>query len=384
MLHVANLAQIREGKVEFGDFTLLVGPQASGKSIFLQLFKLIQDQANIAQTLKTNGFTWGKEWEKLFELYFGESMSGIWKPDTTVNYDGKRYESQHFLPKPGPKNTDEHVLYIPAQRVVTMSQGWPRNFGAFDIGDPYVLKTFSETIRVLMEKETVSLEKGTKNIFPQNGQLKESLRNLLDDSIFHGATIELDSQSMRKRFLLNVADSRLPFMTWSAGQKEFMPLLLSLYHLMPSSKVSMRDDLKWVIIEEPEMGLHPQAIQALMVVFLELIHRGYKIVVSTHSPVLLELAWTMTFLKQYKGTASDLFTLFGLKKSQGLQSVFQQAIENKTFSTYYFERQPDGVYIRDISSLDAGSEVKAVAEWGGLSTFAGRAGEVVATLAAQH
>jgi hypothetical protein len=34
-----------------------------------------------------------------------------------------------------------------------MKLGWPMSFGSFEIGDPYVVKVFSETIRVLMEKE---------------------------------------------------------------------------------------------------------------------------------------------------------------------------------------------------------------------------------------
>ena len=40
-----------------------------------------------------------------------------------------------------------------------------------------------------------------------------------------------------KRLNLIHGESRLPFMTWTAGQREFTPLLLGLYHLLPSRKV---------------------------------------------------------------------------------------------------------------------------------------------------
>ena len=40
-IKLANLGQIKEADVQFGDLTVLVGPQATGKSIFLQLLKLL-------------------------------------------------------------------------------------------------------------------------------------------------------------------------------------------------------------------------------------------------------------------------------------------------------------------------------------------------------
>ncbi len=386
ILAVKDLAQIRSGAVAFGDFTLLVGPQASGKSIFLQLLKLIIDRHHISNTLRINGFDWGGRAENLLELFFGESMSGIWRAETEVKFEGKSYTPASFLPKQGVGEAakEERLFYIPAQRVVTMYQGWPRSFGAFDIGDPYVLKSFSETVRVLMEKESSNGKGHPGKVFPTSGRIKEPLRKALDESIFYGATIEMDRSSLKKRFLLQVGGSKLPFMNWSAGQKEFMPLLLSLYHLIPSSKVSTKGNIQWVVIEEPEMGLHPRAIQSVLLVCLELIERGYKVVVSTHSPVLIELAWAMNYIQAYGGTADSLFELFSIPKSTGLKKDFNHVIANKTFRTYYFQRQDAGVQIKDISSLDAGSEDIAIANWGGLSEFAGKAADVVSKLASHE
>lgn len=382
-LKVNNLAQIREGTVQFGDMTLMVGPQASGKSIFLQLLKLVIDRQNIADTLKTYGYDWGKKADNFLELYFGESMSGIWKHHTEVIYDDESITRSIFLPKKGAPvkaSKEEKLFYIPAQRVVTMRAGWPSNFLAFDIGDPYVLKSFSETLRVLMEKEWSN----GGLIFPKSGRLQDSLRKPLEESIFYGASVELDKSSLKKRFILEIEKSRLPYMAWSAGQKEFMPLLLSLYHLIPSSKISRRGPIEWVVIEEPEMGLHPRAIQSVLLLCLELMDRGYKVVISTHSPVLIELAWAIGFIKKMNGQASDLCELFSLPKSSNLKSIFQKAIDQKIFKTYYFQRVEDGVRIKDISSLDAGSHDDAISNWGGLSEFASRAAEVVAKLAANE
>ncbi len=388
-LKIKSLGPIIEADIKFGDLTLLVGPQASGKSILLQMIKLIMDRHNIPSVLKQNNYEWGKKSENFLDSFFGESMSAIWNSETKIEFDGKEYAQSSFLSKQGTRegSRTEKLFYIPAQRVVTMNQGWPRNFGSFDIGDPFVLKQFSETVRVLMEKETINGGNKQSKVFPKPNRIKEPLRRILDEAIFHGAKVESDNSSLKRRFLLEVGNSKLPFMTWSAGQKEFMPLLLSLYYLMPSAKVKMKDDIQAVIIEEPEMGLHPKAIQALMVVFLELIARGYKIIISTHSPVLLELLWAMNYIKNYKGTSGDLFDLFSQKNNSSnasIKSTFETVIKDKSFATYFFEQGNEGVTIKNISTLDAGSDDSAISNWGGLTDFASKAGEIVSKLVANE
>lgn len=384
-LFVSNLAQIQDCTVEFGDFTLIVGPQASGKSIFLQLLKLLVDRNQIFETLEQHAYTWGsKDFSRLLDLYFGESMSGIWKDDSKVIWNDKVQTPTSILNRQGTRDASkiEKMFYIPAQRVVAMSQGWPRPFNNFDAGDPYTLKSFSETLRVLMELEFSNGQGSKDNIFPRPGKISADLRNQIDSSIFHGASVNLDKKSLRKRFLLKVGDHELPYMTWSAGQKEFMPLLLSLYYLIPSGNTPKKEHIDWVVMEEPEMGLHPRAIQTVMLLALQLIQRGYKVVISTHSPVLLEMAWVINHIKSLAGNPDDLFELFDLKKNPSMREIFQSAI-GKEYKTWYFEREKDGIHIRDISTLDPGSDNPDIANWGGLSEFAGRAAEVVSKLAAK-
>lgn len=388
-LKLNSLGPIHSAEISFSDMTLFVGPQASGKSIMLQLLKLLVDRHNIVSVLKQNNYEWGKKPEGLLDSFFGESMSAVWSASTRVTFDGKEFKKDSFLPKQGVRDHSktEKLFYVPAQRVVTMTQGWPRNFGSFDIGDPYVMKQFSETVRVLMEKEISAAGNKKSTVFPRPNRIKEPLRRILDEAIFHGARVESDNSSLKRRFLLEVGDSKLPFMAWSAGQKEFMPLLLSLYYLMPSAKVRTRDDVKYVIIEEPEMGLHPNAIQALMVVFLELVARGYKLIISTHSPVLLEMLWAINYIKQYNGSSADLFELFSQRNSasnNAIRETFNTTIISTTFSTYYFEQGATGINVKDISSLDAGNDDSAVATWGGLTNFASKAGDVVAKLVSKN
>ena len=88
-LKIKSFGPIEEADVHFGDLTLLVGPQASGKSIFIQLLKLLIDKYHIRKTLQQYNYIWGKDADKTLDLYFGEGMSKIWKSNTDIQLDGK-------------------------------------------------------------------------------------------------------------------------------------------------------------------------------------------------------------------------------------------------------------------------------------------------------
>lgn len=91
-----------------------------------------------------------------------------------------------------------------------MHQGWPRHFGAFDIGDPYVLRSFSESIRLLMGRESSNGNEPSEKIFPKEGRLRDALEQMIDASIFYGASVEQAQVNLRKQFRLNVAGGHLP------------------------------------------------------------------------------------------------------------------------------------------------------------------------------
>lgn len=373
-----NVAQIKEANINLGDFTVLIGPQASGKSIFLQLMKLAMDGFDIKTTIKRYGYDWNSNKKSFLQLYFGEGMGDVIKNNSSISVDGDSFTVQSILSSRRGKN--ESVFLIPAQRVMTVQNGWPRNFMSFETYDPYVVKKFSEDLRLLME---AGLGGGSKSgLFPQTGRMKKQLRNKIDESIFFGASVKLDKRTPKQRIMLDVGnDDMLPYMEWSAGQREFMPLLLGLYWLMPSSKIKKRDSIKYVVIEEPEMGLHPMAIQSLLLSFLELVNRGYKVIVSTHSPVVLELCWTIRMLQEEKADSKELFKLFQLgRKSPGLKKIFKTIVNDSDFKTYYFSRKDSGVYVKDVSSLDPSTEDESISDWGGITSFSSRASEIISNV----
>ncbi len=59
-LEVQSFGPIGKISVEFGDLTLLIELQASGKSIFSQFLKLLVDKKHILYTLNQYNYIWNK------------------------------------------------------------------------------------------------------------------------------------------------------------------------------------------------------------------------------------------------------------------------------------------------------------------------------------
>ena len=369
-IKIRSLGPIKEADINFGDLTFFVGPQASGKSIVLQLIKLLVDRAEIERMLKNYGFVWGENLYNNLERFFGEGMEGLWTERTDVSLNGTNY-SRNFLSSAEGYSVDERnyeeLLYIPAQRVLCLSNGWPRFFNDFDESTPFVLREFSELLRLYLEVETSQ----TDEWLPQKS---------LND-IYLGGQITIDRQK-RKRLMLEVDGVRLPFMAWSSGQKEFFPLAMTL-DMLTRFLPGQLSKVKAIIIEEPEMGLHPDAIKSVILQIIGLLKQGYKIIVSTHSPVFLEFAWAFHILKTEKAPASAFDELFDIPMTDK-SNFFNDDVIKKDINTYYFNRVDGKVIVKDISSLDAGDRDLDIADWGGLSSFASKAGEIIANIAAQN
>ena len=51
-IRAKNIGPVKEADITFGDLTVFVGPQATGKSIVLQLLKLLVDKPAIHETMR--------------------------------------------------------------------------------------------------------------------------------------------------------------------------------------------------------------------------------------------------------------------------------------------------------------------------------------------
>ncbi|MDR0938467.1 MAG: ATP-binding protein [Mediterranea sp.] len=355
---VENFGPIKSANVELGNLTILIGAQATGKSLFLELLKLMADKRHIVSTLKKYNYVIEGNPANLLNLYFGEGMSGAWTDETKVFIDKQEATIETNLPEA----ESEKIFYIPAQRILSISDGRPKNFMEFDLSTPYVLRHFSETLRMFMPR------------------LEQHIP--LGHSIFHGGTVYVDTRTGQRKMRMKIDGMDIPFMTWSAGQKESTPLLMGIANLWNTPQTPIgKDTYKYVVVEEPEMGLHPQAIKFVLFQLLDLIYLGYQIILSTHSPSFLEFAWSIRRLQESEAPIE--------KRQQALEELFSetesphkrfiaQTILGKQIKTHYFKHKEDGkVYSEDISSLDVFNDNVDISEWGGLSEFATKTSELV-------
>jgi hypothetical protein len=371
-LNIEHLGQIRSANLEFGDLTVFVGPQATGKSIALQLLKLMVDAGQVQSEMSRHGLDWGGKLPDFLDAYFGEGMHSIWDgARTNIRWNGNKVDLPQ-LAKRKRKIKSENLFFIPAQRVLALRDGWPRPFTDYSPGDPFAVREFSEKLRGLVE-----VEFSGESLFPQPRRLKKEFRDLLERDVFSKFALRVDKVRSQKRLVLGTGkeDDNLPYMVWSAGQREFVPLLLGFYWLMPPTKVSQRGEIQWVVLEELEMGLHPRAISVVLLMVFELLARGYKVCLSTHSSQVLDAVWALKHLRENGAKPEMLLDVFAAPKTQSMLKL-AEAVMRKEQKVHYFDKE--GGTARDISQLDPGSEQDGESGWGGLSEFTGRANEAVA------
>lgn len=370
---VENLGPIAKAEVDFGDLTILTGPQASGKTLFLETFALIYNPYTIAteylisnESIILNDF---------LDFFFGDSMHSVIHEDTKFYLNSEVIRLSHLfnnLPitqtslivKSLINNMWPILYYIPAQRSLALSEGRIKTPGDF-INSPYVLVQFSYYLQQYVRNNSAEILKETVNDY-------ELLKN---------TEINMRRNAGSPRLEMTIDKQVIPYMAWSTGQRELTPMLMVLDYCNGMFKTASKENpnekrAKYIIIEEPELGLHPRAIIEFMFTVLKLMKSGVKVVISTHSSTPLDFVWAMNHLKESNADIANIAEMFDFKIKD--KSVFDGLAE-KVIKVYYFS--PDNktrkVYSKDISSLDVYSEDEDVSNWGGMSLSADRAGSIV-------
>ncbi len=377
-MQLSRLGPIASIDLEIGDLTVLVGPQASGKSVALEMFKLAAEYQAIKKTLIDHGYDPTRSSDEFFSDYLGEGMGLMWTKDTELIFNNKRVTYE--LIKSSTYSKARHsVFYIPAQRVTSFESGWPKRFHGYDYSTPFIMREFSESLFIYLDRAYAKTE---GKLFPHPKNLKSVFKRYLTETVFIGE-VRIDKESgSRKRLVLIPAGTtnKIPMSAWSAGQREFTPLLFGLYKMIPGAARDKDPDIDTVIIEEPEMGLHPRAISNFLFVVMELLYRGYHVLLSTHSPNILEILWAFGNLKRKGGDEKAFCKLFGTTYTKALGPLPRECM-GKSLKVYYFRPGPMGTTSLDISNLSPWAEIDE-ASWGGLTEQSERLAEIVAEASA--
>lgn len=362
---VENLGPIAKADVTFGDFTILTGPQASGKTLFLESFTLQRNMKFIAYDfVKSNNI--GRI-DDFLDYYYGENMHNIINDNTIFAFNNQNttkkqlfteieYCIQSCISEPFPFKFDTilpNVFYIPAHRSLAVSEGRIKISDDF-INSPYSLVKFSQILQDYVKKNQTEI-------------LKDKIKNY---DFFNAVQINMRRNAGSPRLEMTIDEQTVPYMAWSTGQRELAPLLMSVDYLEKYTQKT------YAIIEEPELGLHPRAIIEFMFTVLKLMKSGVKVIISTHSSTPLDFVWAINHLKEKQADISNIADMFDFKIKD--KSVFDNLAE-KEIKVYYFspDKKTRKVFSKDISSLDVYSEDEDISNWGGMSLSADRAGSIV-------
>ena len=381
-LTIENFGPIKHADLTTGDLTVLVGPQATGKTLVTELFKLIFDFRFIKRNMIDKGYDPRKEknQEYFLDFYFGEGMSKCWNDQTRISYseNGKSLKEFDYqtIVNASFSNEEKRIFYIPAQRVTLFEAGWPRRFHLFDSQYSYVTREFGESLFFILDN---TFSKSKSDLFPNSKFLKKPIKEKLSSSIYYNSVIKLARDGIKKRLILQISDAvQIPMPVWSTGQREFTPLLIGLYELLPATAKDKLPHVHTVIIEEPEMGLHPKAILSFMLTVFELMSRGYSVILSTHSATVLEVLWGIKHIQKSQMQNELTHRMFGLKKNQQTTEI-TDSIKGMELKAYYFEPARDGTVIKDISDLNPFAE-DSEATWGGLTEFTQTVSDIVSEI----
>src|SRR5829696_7386796 len=130
-LKVENFGPIKKADIAFGDLTVFVGPQATGKSILLQMQKLLVDTPYIKKEFSRSGVDWAGKFPGFLDVYFGEGMNSAWSNATRITHNHVDIDLPQRVEKRMAMR-QEAMFFIPAQRVLALRDGWPSAFNYYD------------------------------------------------------------------------------------------------------------------------------------------------------------------------------------------------------------------------------------------------------------
>ena len=106
------------------------------------------------------------------------------------------------------------------------------------------------------------------------------LAEFLETEILRGK-LQFDLSGLRKELLFQASENtKLEMPIVSSMVKELAPLVLCLRYLIKPNE--------WLIIDEPEMNLHPAAQVELIEFLAMLVNAGLHILITTHSPYIVD------------------------------------------------------------------------------------------------
>ncbi|HJB66962.1 MAG TPA: ATP-binding protein [Candidatus Mailhella merdavium] len=305
-LHVENFLTLKYLDIDIPKVTILIGPQAEGKSILAKLcyfFYEILSNCKFTSSTKMIKSTI----RHTFQQYFPRT---IWKNDTFLlnftcdNYDISLKYNTKALSIVFNKIFDTDIkTYIKFNNTIIQEESQEKIrelYSSFinDLPSPFLinpifipaLRQFYSQIRDNVFSVLEITDKGKFDPFVQKfGSTYELVKriNCSNDKIILNINENIQhilkgkyKFIQNKEYIVNSIDKEIPLSIASSGQQESLPLLL----LMSLSGRNNR-----VFLEEPEAHLFPSTQKDIMYDLVKILNRNKwsSIFITTHSPYIL-------------------------------------------------------------------------------------------------
>lgn len=338
LLKIHNFACLKNIEIEIIGFTIIIGEQASGKSVTSKVYFFLREivsselSASIIEGTGFRGFQVGikKQFSSIFPEYswkeskFEISLSDSWHDDMIVIkncpdakglkfYFSDRFKNNYRKISQSFKAFNAEIEKNRAESLTPAMHGYEMSGYRLFMEAIHQTQTYDTLERVVyipsgrsffstlkdnvfgFLSENIGIDPFLKS-FGKNYELakrpspirekrhKEILAKFdkVSASILKGRFM-----SQKKEDWIVSDNSRIAVSSASSGQQEALPLLLVLRDLISEPPSSFRG--RSVVIEEPEAHLFPVSQKAIVeLIFLTKEHcREAKLLITTHSPYVL-------------------------------------------------------------------------------------------------
>jgi len=365
ILEIKNFLSIKEARIEIKPITLLIGENATGKSVISKLVHLVREiflreslREAISDSFIIDTNTLSKDflklaWRDMFGYYFKDIFPYNYLKDNNfklsysinnmqvlsvtkskhgirVNFGMRVSDTLHAKLF----NTLGYVrnVFVPHARTMYLY------IDLFDIEKRYerfdeLMKSFlnmTEGLRGFIQRRLPSLD-------------EEVLNHYLE---YEGKVLKGKVKLERDDILVEINNKEFDIYHISSGQQELIPLILLLrYGLILSKHKSMLR----LCVEEPETHLFPTTQRDLTYLFGYMYNLNTEFLITTHSPYILSAFNNLLFAKKlYKETA----------KKEIKEKYEKIWIDSKDISVYEVK---DG-YVRSIIDKEGLIEAEAIDE----------------------
>ncbi len=213
----------------------------------------------------------------------------------------------------------ESPVYLPILNTLRLSNSFSTS--SFRNIPPYLQKGNIPYHIADMAEKILTIEEFVPSLFDTlNTAQFESL--LKEINLLIGGTFNVNIKD-NQLYFCKESGEKIPAINIATGVKSFGVLL----RLLETNNISTS---KILVIDEPEIHLHPEWQIKFCKLIIELIAKGIPIVISSHSPYFLQ---GLRYYAAAKGVEKDVIYYMAEKKEDGLSNIINVSDDlNKVFT----------------------------------------------------